>query len=40
MPIGMQLIGNKFEEEKILTTAYAFEQEYGFREKYKPEFKK
>ena len=40
MPIGMQLIGNKFEEEKILNTAYAFEQEYGFREKYKPEFKK
>ena len=38
MPIGMQLIGNKFEEEKILNTAYAFEQEYGFREKYKPEF--
>ena len=28
MPIGMQLIGNKFEEEKILNAAYAFEQEY------------
>ena len=39
MPIGMQIIGNKFEEEKILNTAYAFEQEYGFRDKYKPEFK-
>ena len=39
MPIGMQLIGNKFEEEKILNAAFAFEQEYKFREKYKPEFK-
>ena len=39
MPIGMQLIGNKFQEETILNTAYAFEQEYKFREKYKPEFK-
>ena len=37
MPIGMQLIGNKFEEEKILNAAYAFEQEYKFREKYQPE---
>ena len=37
MPIGMQLIGNKFEEEKILNVAYAFEQEYKFREKYQPE---
>ncbi len=40
MPIGMQLIGNKFEEEKILNVAYAFEQEYGFRSKYKPGFSK
>ena len=40
MPIGMQLIGNKFEEEKILNVAYKFEQEYKFKEKYKPEFKK
>lgn len=40
MPIGMQLIGNKFEEEKILNTAYAFEQEYGFRNKYHPSFEK
>ena len=40
LPIGMQIIGNKFEEEKILKTAYAFEQEINFREKYKPQFKK
>ena len=40
MPIGMQIIGKKFEEQKILNTAYAFEQEIKFREKYKPEFKK
>lgn len=39
MPIGMQLIGNKFQEETILNTAYSFEQEYKFREKYKPQFK-
>ena len=37
MPIGMQLIGNKFDEEKILNAAYTFEQEYKFREKYQPE---
>ena len=36
MPIGMQLVGNKFEEEKILNAAYAFEQEYKFRDKYRP----
>lgn len=40
MPIGMQLIGNKFEEDKILNVAYAFEQEYKFRDKYKPGFLK
>ena len=40
MPIGMQLIGNRFEEEKILNAAYTFEQEIKFRENYKPEFKK
>ena len=40
MPVGMQLIGNKFCEETILNTAYAFEQKIKFREKYKPEFKK
>ena len=40
MPIGMQLIGNRFEEETILNAAYTFEQEIKFSEKYKPEFKK
>lgn len=40
MPIGMQLIGNKFAEEAIINAAYAYEQETKFREKYKPEFKK
>ena len=40
MPIGMQLIGDKFQEEKILNVAYTYEQATNFREKYKPEFKK
>lgn len=40
MPIGMQLIGNKFCEETILNVAYAFEQAIKFRENYKPDFKK
>ena len=40
MPIGMQLIGNKFCEETILNAAYTFEQAIQFREKYKPEFRK
>ena len=40
MPIGMQLIGNKFAEETILNAAYTYEQEFKFREKYNPEFKK
>lgn len=40
MPIGMQLIGNKFCEETILNAAYTFEQATQFRKKYKPEFKK
>ena len=40
MPIGMQLIGNYFEEEKILNAAYTFEKAINFREKYKPEYKK
>ena len=40
MPIGMQIIGNKFCEETIIKTAYAYEQETKFREKYKPTFKK
>lgn len=39
MPIGMQLIGNRFCEETILNAAYTFEQEIKFREKYNPEFK-
>ena len=38
MPVGMQLIGNKFEEEKILNAAYTFEQKVKFRENFKPEF--
>ena len=39
MPIGMQLIGNKFQEETILNAAYTFEQATKFRDSYKPEFK-
>ncbi|HOZ54774.1 MAG TPA: Asp-tRNA(Asn)/Glu-tRNA(Gln) amidotransferase subunit GatA [Clostridia bacterium] len=39
MPIGLQLIGNRFEEETILNAAYTFEQVFKFREKFKPEFK-
>ena len=39
MPIGMQLIGNKFREETILNVAYKYEQSTKFREKYRPEFK-
>ena len=40
MPIGMQLIGDKFQEETILNTAYTYEQAVKFRENFKPEFKK
>ena len=40
MPIGMQLIGNKFCEETILNAAYTFEQKTKFRENYKPQFAK
>ena len=40
MPIGMQLIGNRFGEETILNAAYTLEQVIKFREKYKPEFRK
>lgn len=36
MPIGMQLIGNKFCEETILNAAYTFEQAIKFRENYRP----
>ena len=39
MPIGMQLIGKKFGEEKILNAAYNYEQVVKFRENHKPEFK-
>ena len=39
MPIGMQLIGNRFQEETILNAAYTMEQKLKFRENYKPEFK-
>ena len=39
MPIGMQLIGNKFQEETILNAAYSIEKEIKFRENYKPEFR-
>jgi Asp-tRNA(Asn)/Glu-tRNA(Gln) amidotransferase A subunit family amidase len=28
MPVGMQLIGNRFSEETILNAAYAFEQNF------------
>ena len=40
MPIGVQLIGNKFQEETILNAAYTYEQAVKFRENFKPEFKK
>ncbi len=40
MPVGMQLIGNRFSEETLLNTAYTFEQKIKFRENHKPEFKK
>ena len=40
MPIGLQLIGNKFKEETILNAAYSLEKEIKFRENYKPMFKK
>ena len=36
MPIGMQLIGNRFQEETILNAAYTMEQKLKFRENYKP----
>ena len=39
MPIGMQLIANYFEEEKLLNIAYNYEQKVKFRENYKPTFK-
>ena len=39
LPIGMQLIGNRFAEETILKAAYAYEQKRQFRNKYQPQFK-
>ena len=39
MPIGMQLIGNKFKEATILNAAYAYEQATKFRDNFKPTFK-
>ena len=39
LPIGMQLIGNKFDEEKIIKVAHAYERQTKFREKFKPTFK-
>lgn len=35
LPVGMQIIGNQFEEEKILNLAYQYEKETNWR-KYKP----
>ncbi len=40
MPIGMQLIGDRFQEETILNAAYTFEQKIKFRENYQPRFVK
>ena len=40
MPIGMQLIGERFKEETILNAAYTFEQKIKFRENYQPRFVK
>ena len=40
LPVGMQLIGKRFDEETILNAAYTYEQATKFREKYKPTFKK
>lgn len=33
LPIGLQLMGKPFDEGTLLSAAYAFEQEFGFREK-------
>ena len=40
LPIGMQLIGKHFAEDMLFRVAYAFEQDFKFREKYKPDFRK
>ncbi len=39
LPVGMQLIGKRFDEETILNAAYTYEQATKFREKYKPQYK-
>ena len=39
MPIRMQIIGNKFQEETILNAAYTIEQQIKFRENYKAKMK-
>ena len=39
LPIGMQIIGKKFDEETILKAGFAYEQETNFRLKYQPTFK-
>ena len=39
MPIGMQLIGKRFDESTILNAAYTFEQKLKFRETNKPNLK-
>ena len=39
LPIGMQLIGNKFEEEILIKAAHAYEKQTNFRQNYKPSFK-
>lgn len=40
MPVGMQLIGKRFDEETLLNVAYTYEQATQFRQRYKPQFKK
>ncbi len=40
MPIGMQIIADRFNEEKIYNAAYAYEQKTKFRDTYAAEFKK
>ena len=39
LPIGMQIIGNKFSEETIIKAAYSYEQATNFRAEHKPTFK-
>ena len=39
LPIGMQLIGNRFDEETLIKVAHAYEKQANFRSSYKPTFK-